>query len=266
MRQYPSLWGLAVAVLALYALALADLLSGDDGREEPGVSLAADPVPRQFAARLPAPMPADAPTRKQLFLATVLPLVLRVNEDIRAARARLIRVRGLVLNGRPLPPSERTWLRRLAERYGTETTDFAVLLRRVDVIPPSLALAQAATESGWGESRFAQQGNALFGQRVWRAGAGLIPAGRADGGQYEVRRFADLEASIRAYARNLNSHPAYDDFRVQRASRRPKADPIALAATLSAYSELGAEYADLLGQVIRENQLRQLDTARLAQP
>lgn len=261
------LWGLAAAVLALYALVLADFAASPGGHgavESAPASLADAPVPRRFDGRLPGPMPTDALARKRLFLATVLPLVLRVNEDISATRARLMRIRGLALNGRPLTGSQKTWLRRLALRYGTEAGDFAALLHHVDIIPPSLVLAQAATESGWGSSRFAQQGNALFGQRTWRAGGGLVPAGRSADAVFEVRSFDTLDAGIRAYVHNLNSHPAYGVFRVQRAQRGPRLNALALAAGLSAYSELGTEYVEILRQVISENDLDRLDRARLA--
>ncbi|MHA1565147.1 MAG: glucosaminidase domain-containing protein [Alphaproteobacteria bacterium] len=268
-RQNLVLAGLGAAVTVLYGLALLDL-SGPAGHRPAATSaitdLARSPVPRQFAIRLTTPMPADTGTRKQLFLATVLPLVLRVNENIRADRARLRQLRALVLNGRLLALGDAVWLQRLADRYAIENGDFTSLLRRVDAIPPSLVLAQAATESGWGSSRFAQQGNALFGQRTWAPGGGLVPAGRAAGGTYEVQRFDDLAAGIRAYVHNLNRHPAYADFRALRATHKPRPDPLALAATLSAYSELGAGYVELLHQVIQENNLTDLDTARLDRP
>ncbi len=262
-------WGLAAAVLALYALVFADFAGSRRGQvadEAAGAIFAGAPVPRQFAARLPAPMPADPAARKQLFLSTVLPLVLRVNEDIGANRARLMHLRGIVLNGRPLTGSQAAWLRRLARRYGTQGTDFTTLLRRVGAVPPSLVVAQAAIESGWGSSRFAQQGNALFGQRVWRTGGGLVPTDRPPDTVYEVRSYKNLDAGIRAYVQNLNNHPAYEDFRTQRLKRGPRPDSLELAATLSAYSERGDEYVEILRQVIRENDLHKLDTARLVTP
>lgn len=268
-RQHVVLGGLGAAVLLLFGLVLTDLSDrGDDSHTVASAlaDLAKTPVPRQFAHRLTSPMPSDAAARKQTFLATILPLVLRVNEDIRADRARLRHLRARVLNGRPLAPGDAQWLQRLAQRYGIKGSDFAALLRRVDAIPPSIVLAQAATESGWGRSRFANQGNALFGQRIWTPGAGLVPADRAAEQTYEVARFDDLEAGIRSYVDNLNRHPAYADFRTQRAAHKPRPDPLALAATLSAYSELGAGYVDILRQVIRENDLAAFDGARLDRP
>ena len=263
------LGGLGVAVVVLFGLVLADL-AGDNDHGVTFTSAATDlaltPVPRQFAGRLAAPMPADTHARKQLFLATILPLVLRVNEDIRADRARLRRLHALALNGHRPILGDAAWLRQLASRYDIEISDFSALLRRVDAVPPSIALAQAATESGWGSSRFAQQGNALFGQRTWAAGGGLVPTDRAVEQTYEVQRFDDLEAGIRAYVHNLNRHPAYADFRARRAADKPRPDPLTLAATLSAYSELGADYVALLHQVIQENDLGALDTARLHRP
>src|SRR5690606_12194341 len=107
------------------------------------------------------------------------------------------------------------WLDRTAEAYGIDRTgpeDFAELLRRADTIPPSLALAQAAEESGWGTSRFAREGNALFGQRVWRGEDGIVPSDRADGETYRVAAFEHLIDGVKSYARNLNTHSAYEAF------------------------------------------------------
>ena len=140
------------------------------------------------------------------------------------------------------------------------------MVRRIDVIPPSLALAQAAEESGWGTSRFARQGNAIFGQRTWRDQAGLEPARRAKGETFKVRAFSSLIDGIMSYTRNLNSHVAYDEFRRAReAQRRNGGGPngYALATTLKRYSERGAAYIKTLRMLMRVNNLQGFDRVRL---
>ncbi len=142
-----------------------------------------------------------------------------------------------------------------------------MLKRRVNVVPPSLALAQAAVESGWGTSRFAMKGNALFGQRIWRVDAGMTPLDVDADTAFRVRSFPSLAASVAAYVHNLNTHRAYGEFRGLRATAGKDAQVPGgnvLATTLTKYSERGADYvADLL-RIIRSNRLTQFDNATLA--
>jgi Bax protein len=136
----------------------------------------------------------------------------------------------------------------------------------VDVVPPSLALAQAAEESGWGTSRFASVGNSLFGQRVWKRGAGMTPAERDTRARFEVRKFAKLESSVAAYIHNLNSHAAYRGFRDERAAMRDARRPRhgeALVVHLERYSERGTDYVESLRTIIRDNNFGRFDSARL---
>ena len=129
-------------------------------------------VPRLFVENLPddfnAPMVLEQ--RKQTFIRTVLPLILKANEEIRAERRRLIALEEQVSSGREIPEESQTWLDNLAEKYRASANDFTTLLRRVDTVSPTLALAQSIEESGWGRSRFSRLGNALYGQRVWSKG------------------------------------------------------------------------------------------------
>jgi Bax protein len=139
-------------------------------------------------------------------------------------------------------------------------------LRRVDAISPALALAQSAEESGWGRSRFAVKGNALFGQRTWGKGSGLVPQRRDEGGRHEVRVFPSLLESVRSYARNLNGHPAYGDFRARRAAMRArdtKLDPYGLIETLTAYSERREDYVRTIHKILRVDNLEELEGTRL---
>ena len=225
------------------------------------------PVPRLFLRRLPDDWRSieDPRKRKRRFIAAILPLILAVNADIAADRRRLLALADKAPNARS--DADRAWLNKLARRYGTSADGIPMLKRRVNVVPPSLALAQAAVESGWGTSRFAMNGNALFGQRIWRVDAGMTPLDVDADTAFRVRSFPSLAASVAAYAHNLNTHRAYSEFRGLRATagqdgRVPGGN--VLATTLIRYSERGADYvADLL-RVIRGNRLTQFDSAALA--
>ena len=225
-------------------------------------------VPRLYLVSLPSDLAdvATTATRKQLFIQTILPLVLRANETVRAERDLLIDIVARIDAALPLSDSESRWLENLAERYGTEPGDIAGLMGRVDVLPTSLAIAQAAVESGWGTSRFAREGNAVFGQRVFKEGSGIVPEGRDSSGTHEVRAFESLYDSVLAYLHNLNSHWAYGDFRANRAEvrasdQRPQAGDLLM--DLVSYSEEREKYLRILKRVINENDLEQFDYARL---
>ena len=136
----------------------------------------------------------------------------------------------------------------------------------VDIIPPSLAIAQSAEESGWGTSRFAREGNALFGQKTWKKGKGIVPKKRAIGKKYKVRSFEHLIDGVHSYARNLNGHFAYKIFRAKRANLRKnglRIDWLSLADTLFSYSERGDDYIQTIKRIIVENRLAVFDYARL---
>lgn len=247
------------AVEALYA----DLgYALDDVRDT------ASPVPRVYLTAVPQGIQDiyNVEDRKSLFLRTVLPLVLKVNEELAADRDRLLRLQDSQKAGAVLSYQDRRWLDEQAQRYGLESPVISTLLRHVDTVPPSLALAQAIEESGWGTSRFARQGNALFGQ--WTTGDGLIPANRREGRDHAIRAFPTLLDAVRGYAYNLNSHRAYRDFRSQRAQMRAQGqdlDGATLAGTLLRYSERGEHYVETIRALMRQNALSQFDTARLGE-
>ncbi len=218
-------------------------------------------VPRLLLSRLPDDWGEAGPARKALFIRAVLPLVLEANRKLAADRRRLLDLYRLA----HLPEPERQWRDGLARRFGVAAADRAELLRRVDVVPPSLALAQAALESGWGRSRFARDGNALFGQWSWKQGSGLRPESRAPGARHEVRRFATLLQSVTAYMQTLNTHPAYAEFRARRGRLSAAAGTptgAQLAATLGGYSIERDAYVAKLDLVIRANRLGDYDRAR----
>ena len=208
-------------------------------------------IPRLFLASLPGDMPdlQDAGTRKAVFVSIVLPHVLHENERLLADRKRLLRLQVALSANRHVSRRDRRWLEGQAGRYGT-APEPAALLAHVDIVPPRLAVAQAAQESGWGTSRFAQAGNALFGQHA-PPGIDAIAAEKASG--VSLRAFADLRGSVRGYMHNLNTHRAYRGFRRLRAQMRARGDGIdghALAGTLGAYSEERGVYIERLRRIM----------------
>ncbi|MEK9754462.1 MAG: glucosaminidase domain-containing protein [Rhodospirillaceae bacterium] len=227
------------------------------------------PVPRVFLASLPTDLGdvREPEKRKDVFFRTVLPLVLQVNEEIQAERQRLWRLHEQIKRGHKVAAVDRLWLIVLADRYKVERGDMEALLRRVDIVPPSLALAQAAEESGWGTSRFSRLGNAIFGEYTFDDAESLVPQARADGKRHRIRAFKSLLHSVRAYANNLNTHRAYKDFRQRRSQLRLEGLPIRgrkLVDTLERYSERGQAYLKNLRAIMAVNKLGRLDEAQLS--
>ena len=234
------------------------------------IRLGQQPVPRLFLASLPRDLSAliDIEQRKSLFFRTVLPLILSINERILRERKRLWTLHAEMRLGQTPSATDRLWLAVMADRYGVARDDLDGLLARVDVIPPSLALAQAAEESGWGTSRFAREGNAIFGQWTFDS-SGFVPTRREDGKTHRVKAFGHLADSVAAYARNLNTHRAYRKFRKLRAALRRQGaavDGMKLAKGLHLYSERGAKYVKTIRTIILANDIRRLDDARLGNP
>ena len=225
-------------------------------------------VPRLFLASLPGDLKdiRETRVRKTLFFKTVLPLILQVNEEILGDRRRLWRLhfqRGL---GLKFGPADRLWLMVMAERYNLKNGTIDNLLKRVDIVPPSLALAQAAEESGWGTSRFVREGNAVFGQWTFSDTGNLMPARRDENKTHKIRAFPSLLESVRAYAHNLNTHPAYRQMRRIRHGLRLKGAPLEgllMAGDLKNYSVRGEKYVETIKALIEANNLQRFDDARL---
>ena len=199
--------------------------------------------------------------RKNLFIKIILPLVLEENNRIIIDRKKLF----TILNKNKNSKDEIKWLNQKFKQYGVVNKDLATLKVRMDIIPVSLAIAQAAKETGWGTSRFAIEGNALFGQWTW-SGEGIKPAGADTNATYKVMKFNVLKASVRAYQRNLNTHSSYKKFRFVRAQLRDdnkKLDSLKLAEYLDNYAQTGAEYTKVLKQIIQQNQLKDFDEVKL---
>jgi Bax protein len=200
------------------------------------------------------------PARKSEFFEFVRPLIAAENQRVRSERERLE-----TIASRAKPSIfDQWWLDSMAEKYAVDQEELEeeavieTLLRRVDVVPMSLALAQAAKESGWGTSRFAQDGNNLFGEWCFDAGCGLVPVQRSQGRRHEVEAFDSPRESVVSYLRNLNTHESYQSFRLERARLREVGeDPsgLALVSEISRYSERREAYIDVIRSLIRVNNL-----------
>lgn len=199
--------------------------------------------------------------RKDLFIKIVLPLILSENNRIRIDRGMLFKV----LNKNNNTKAERDWLNKKFKQYGVVNKDLSTLKIRMDEIPVSLAIAQAAKETGWGTSRFAIEGNALFGQWTY-SGQGIKPAAASKEEKHKVATFSVLKASVRAYQRNLNTHASYKDFRKARAIQRDNdetLDSYELSNYLTNYAQNGDEYIKTLKKIIDQNKLKDFDKAKI---
>ncbi|SKA10743.1 Bax protein [Enhydrobacter aerosaccus] len=207
----------------------------------------------------------DGTSRKVLFITALLPVILEINQRVLGERDQLLYLKGKLDSGAGITPVERVWLEQLADRYDTPADNLEELVRRVDIVPPSMAIAQAGVESGWGTSFAARTGNALFGQIQavgqhavsvsWKPGAGM------------PQPFANIGEAAEAYVLNLDSHPAYAAFRTERAAMRRRGEPLEgfrLIGQLARYSELGQSYVQFVRQVMRENDMGDFDKAKLS--
>ena len=190
-----------------------------------------------------------------------MPLILEENNRIFLDRKRLF----AILNKNKNTETERKWLNNKFKQYGVVNRDLTTLKIRMDIIPVSLAIAQAAKETGWGTSRFALEGNALYGQWTWSED-GITPASAEAGSTHKVMKFKILQASVRAYQRNLNTHSGYKKFREARAIQRDnsgKLNSLLLVDYLDKYAETGKEYTLILKKIIEQNSLTDFDDAKL---
>lgn len=246
-------------LLAIAASTVAGLAGVQPGQGDVKVGLGGLPDFRNFS---------DPDRRKAVFLNYLRPIVTAENRRIMHQRKQLRRLVAQLRRGRRLSHERRHWLLQLADRYDVNTDGRASvtiggdLLRRVDVVPVPLVLVQAAKESAWGRSRFALNGNNLFGQHCFDAGCGIVPKHRAPDKRVEVRTFPSVRASVRSYLHNLNSHPKYKKLRAIRARLREKGQPVtsvALAAGLNFYSERRQDYISEVQGMIRNYGLSKAD-------
>ena len=199
--------------------------------------------------------------RKNLFIQIILPLIIEENNRIKLNRKKLFSI----LNKNHNSNAEKKWLNEKFKQYGVLNKDLSTLKVRMDMVPVSLAIAQAAKETGWGTSRFALEGNALFGQWTW-SGEGIKPADADHNATHKVMKFKILKSSIRAYQRNLNTHSGYKEFRMARAAlrdNRRNLDGLILATYLNRYAETGTEYVKIIKQIIKQNNLTDFDKVKL---
>ena len=206
--------------------------------------------------------------KKQQFFDFLQDYVRYENGSVSDLRLQLRSYAEIADSGAPLSGRERDWVVDLAITYNvdTNTTTDRVLLKelllKVDVIPASIVLAQAANESAWGTSRFALEGNNVFGQWCFVEGCGIVPNRRVEGATHEVKRFDTIVDAIESYFLNINSHPLYVGFRQERARLRQlgqRLDPFLLVQELGRYSQRGENYIDEVQTMIQQNNLRQRD-------
>ena len=199
--------------------------------------------------------------KRELFIKIILPLILDENQKISEDRKKLFKILGKNFN----TIGERVWLKKRFAEYKIEDRDLGKLKMRMDIVPVSIALAQAANESGWGTSRFALEGNALFGQWTWSK-KGITPKNKDPNKTHKVLQFQVLKASVKAYKNNLNTHNAYKQFREVRAQLREEDKQITgldLTQYLKNYASIGEKYVSILESIITKNSLTDFDKANL---
>ncbi len=199
--------------------------------------------------------------KKDTFIKIVMPLILDENSKILDDRKKLFKILGKQSNTR----GEKVWLKRRYKDYQIEKEDIAELKLRMDVIPTSLAIAQAAKESGWGTSRFALEGNAMFGQWTWGKD-GIEPKDKKTNQDHKILKFPMLRSSVKAYMTNLNTHRGYKQFRDARAELRrknKKMSGLELVNYLHNYAQTGSEYVKVLEKIIKQNELTDFDNSIL---
>ena len=244
----------ARSVLALFNELKYDLREIRDGK----------PVKPVFFTQLPRGINEldSIKNRKQIFIQIVLPLVLSENESILAERKKII----FLSKSRSISKNDQTWLDKKFKYYKVKKRNYDTLLSKVDIIPPSLAIAQAAYESGWGTSRFALEGNSLFGQRTWASKSGLVPLDRGQDQTFKVTKFDIIRASVKAYKKNLNTHQSYENLRLERKKMRDQGKEISgikLSQHLDKYSEIKDKYVFYLQKIIEQNSLTDFDKSIL---
>jgi len=203
----------------------------------------------------------DTKTKRELFIKIILPLILDENEKIIEDRKKLFKILSKNFN----TPGERVWLKRRFKEYKIDDKDLSKLKMRMDIIPVSIAIAQAANESGWGTSRFALEGNALFGQWTWSK-KGITPKNKDPNQSHKILQFQILKASVRAYKNNLNTHNAYKEFRETRAKMRQEGgglDGMVLVKYLQNYASIGEKYVVILSDIMERNSLTDFDKSNL---
>ena len=215
-----------------------------------------------YFTRLPKDLDSIRSTKKkkETFLKILLPLIVAENEKIEKDKNFLMKI--LKENNKP---ENKKWINKKYRDYKVSKKDINQLILKMDVIPISIALAQAAKESGWGTSRFALEGNAIFGQWTWK-GDGIEPLEKSSNQNHKILKFPLLRASVKAYITNLNTHNGYKDFRIKRFELRKQNKPLVgkeLIDELDNYAQTGKEYTKVLRQIIEQNDLDEFETVEI---
>jgi Bax protein len=224
-----------------------------------------EPVANFFLAKFPQGISEldSIEQRKRIFIQILLPIILSENEKIFTDRRKLV----TIINRKSFK-KDADWLNEKFQQYKVKNNNPKELLLKMDIIPPSLAIAQAAYESGWGTSRFAIEGNALFGQWSWRENNGMIPEYRGEDEKHEISKFNQIRYAVIAYENNLNTHPFYEEFRKERARQRAgrlsgSISGMKLIEHVHKYSTRGNDYVLGLKKIIEQNALQDFDKANL---
>ena len=221
-------------------------------------------VPNLYISSLPEDFSkiSSSSMKKSLFVRSILPLIVKENNKIESLNYR---IKNLKSNFNKISRSDALWLKKMMTSYKVKSNDINDLITKVDIIPVSIALGQAAIESGWGTSRFAMEGNALYGQWSWKTGSGIVPKERDVNEVYEIKSFLSLSNSVASYMKNLNSHPNYKNFRVNRNLLREHNIPISgsyLYKYLDKYA-IDSNYSDTLKKIIDINKFDELENVEI---
>ena len=233
-------------------------------------------APRIFVKSIPddSHKIKDVKTKKQLFIKMMLTIALKVDEEIELERKDFLSIYEKIEKEEPLSKEDKIKIDGFAKKYRTKSKfsddrKYPVLVKslfnKIDILPPSMVIAQAIEESGWGTSRFARLGNALFGEWSWD-GTGMIPRGREKGEIYRVKTFKTTLDSVRSYMRNINSHKNYYQLRIKRKEARYRNMVFSgydFAGALHGYSQKGSDYVDSIRKIIKRNNLSDFDYVKL---
>ena len=202
--------------------------------------------------------------RKKIFIKSILVNILKNNEDILSIRDSILDLQVRLNNNRIVKQEETVWLKKISKTYRCKPDDFDGLLKKINIIPPSMAIAQSIVESGWGTSRFAIEGNSLFGEHFSNGANGdYISANNSD---IKLKSFPTIYDAVRSYSVNINRHRAYRKFRDKRLemlNNSSKLNSLELVETLGSYSELGDEYITYIKNIILKNSLLHLDDLKI---
>jgi len=204
---------------------------------------------------------------KKKFVRTVLPLIINENQKILSVRNNLLLLKNKLSSNYSLNKSELQILKKLSKNHKIKFNNshkldvINNLLKKVDIIPNSIVLAQAAIESGWGSSRFAQDFNALFGEYTYDSNKGVIPLERENGENHLIKAFNSYNSSVQSYFNNINSHYAYEQFRELRKVMRERnnfSNVTLLVDKLDTYAE-DENYIQTIMSVIKNNNFEIFD-------